>query len=92
MDVNTLDVLHITTLEEREKLLSAVYKELHPSSPITQRLDSLLGTFYHYDMTNKHSTALLANETLTGASFLSRFVGPEQCGDIHRDISVNEQI
>lgn len=44
VDVNTLDVLHITTLEEREKLLSAVYKELHPSSPITQRLDSLLGT------------------------------------------------
>nr|XP_040035307.1 uncharacterized protein LOC120821030 isoform X2 [Gasterosteus aculeatus aculeatus] len=42
VDVNTLDVLHITTLEEREKLLSAVYKELHPSSPITQRLDSLL--------------------------------------------------
>ncbi|XP_068574835.1 uncharacterized protein [Cebidichthys violaceus] len=42
VDVNTLDILHIATLEEREQLLSAIYKELHPSSPITQRLDSLL--------------------------------------------------
>ncbi|KAL6101644.1 uncharacterized protein ACO6RY_16843 [Pungitius sinensis] len=42
VDVTTLDVLHITTLEEREQLLSAIYKELHPTSPITQRLDSLL--------------------------------------------------
>ncbi|KAM8860057.1 uncharacterized protein AB9W97_019787 isoform 2-T3 [Spinachia spinachia] len=42
VDVNTLDVLHITTLEEREQLLSAIYKELHPSCPITQRLDSLI--------------------------------------------------
>ncbi|XP_031730454.1 uncharacterized protein LOC116398358 [Anarrhichthys ocellatus] len=42
VDVNTLDILHIATLEEREQLLSAIYKELHPSSPITQRLDALL--------------------------------------------------
>ncbi|KAK9541760.1 hypothetical protein VZT92_001781 [Zoarces viviparus] len=42
VDVNTLDILHIDTLEEREQLLSAIYKELHPSSPITQRIDSLL--------------------------------------------------
>ncbi|TNN74328.1 hypothetical protein EYF80_015411 [Liparis tanakae] len=44
VDVNTLDILHIATLEEREQLLSAIYKELHPSSTITQRLDSLLGS------------------------------------------------
>ncbi|XP_069395222.1 coiled-coil domain-containing protein 18 [Paralichthys olivaceus] len=42
VDVNTLDVLHISTLEDREQLLSAIYNELHPPSTITQRLDSLL--------------------------------------------------
>ncbi|XP_040906337.1 uncharacterized protein LOC121189923 [Toxotes jaculatrix] len=42
VDVNTLDILHITTPEEREQLLSAIYNELHPPSTITQRLDSLL--------------------------------------------------
>ncbi|XP_023255873.1 spindle pole body component 110-like [Seriola lalandi dorsalis] len=42
VDVNTLDILHITTLEDREQLLSAIYNELHPPSTITQRLDSLL--------------------------------------------------
>ncbi|GAA6213988.1 uncharacterized protein LOC116051362 [Lates japonicus] len=42
VDVNTLDILHITALEDREQLLSAIYNELHPPSTITQRLDSLL--------------------------------------------------
>ncbi|XP_056291763.1 uncharacterized protein LOC130207265 isoform X4 [Pseudoliparis swirei] len=46
VDVNTLDILHIATLEEREQLLSAIYKELHPSSTITQRLDSLLESLF----------------------------------------------
>ncbi|KAK2922048.1 hypothetical protein Q8A73_001533 [Channa argus] len=43
VDQNTLDILHITTLEDREHLLSAIYNELHPPNSITQRLDSLLG-------------------------------------------------
>ncbi|XP_019222626.1 uncharacterized protein LOC102076969 isoform X2 [Oreochromis niloticus] len=42
VDVNTLDTLHISTLEDREKLLSAIYNELHPPSTVTQRIDSLL--------------------------------------------------
>ncbi|KAL3050115.1 hypothetical protein OYC64_012207 [Pagothenia borchgrevinki] len=42
VDVNTLDILHINTLEERELLLSAIYNELHPPSTVTQRLNSLL--------------------------------------------------
>ncbi|KAE8280452.1 hypothetical protein D5F01_LYC21014 [Larimichthys crocea] len=42
MDVNTLDVLHITTLEDREQLLSAIYNELHPPTTITQRIENLL--------------------------------------------------
>lgn len=41
--VNTLDTLHISTVEDREKLLSAIYNELHPPSTVTQRIDSLLG-------------------------------------------------
>ncbi|XP_076748102.1 uncharacterized protein LOC101470155 [Maylandia zebra] len=42
VDVNTLDTLHISTVEDREKLLSAIYNELHPPSTVTQRIDSLL--------------------------------------------------
>ncbi|XP_038592784.1 uncharacterized protein LOC119916896 [Micropterus salmoides] len=42
VNVNTLDTLHIATLEDREQLLSAIYNELHPPSATTQRLDSLL--------------------------------------------------
>ncbi|XP_078129859.1 uncharacterized protein LOC144532797 [Sander vitreus] len=42
VDVKTLDILHIATLEDRELLLSAIYNELHPPSTITQTLNSLL--------------------------------------------------
>ncbi|XP_044069171.1 uncharacterized protein LOC122883990 isoform X2 [Siniperca chuatsi] len=42
VNVNTLDVLHIDKLKDKEQLLSAIYNELHPPSTITQRLDSLL--------------------------------------------------
>ncbi|CAB1311716.1 unnamed protein product [Coregonus sp. 'balchen'] len=47
IDLTTLEVLHISSLEEREQLLSAVYRELHPPSTTSQRLDSLLETFGH---------------------------------------------
>ncbi|XP_036979524.1 uncharacterized protein LOC119033476 [Acanthopagrus latus] len=42
VDVNTLDILHIATLGEREQLLSAIYNELHPPTSSTKRIDSLL--------------------------------------------------
>ncbi|XP_074532058.1 uncharacterized protein LOC141795167 [Halichoeres trimaculatus] len=42
VDLDTLDILHISTLEERELLLSAIYNELHPPNTVSQRLDSLL--------------------------------------------------
>ncbi|XP_034538164.1 uncharacterized protein LOC117811799 [Notolabrus celidotus] len=42
VDLDTLDVLHINTLQERELLLSAIYNELHPPNTVSQRLDSLL--------------------------------------------------
>lgn len=46
VNVKTLGILNISTLDDREQLLSAIYNELHPPSSITQRLDSLLGTFF----------------------------------------------
>lgn len=42
VDANTLDILHISSLDDRERLLSAVYHELHPPSTSTQTLDALL--------------------------------------------------
>ncbi|KAL7855827.1 hypothetical protein AOLI_G00194310 [Acnodon oligacanthus] len=45
IDLNILDVLQVSELKEREKLLSAIYKELHPPNPTTKKLDSLLETF-----------------------------------------------
>ncbi|KAG7512295.1 spindle pole body component 110-like [Solea senegalensis] len=42
VDVNTLDILQVATLEDREQLLSAIYNELHPPSAMVLRLDSLL--------------------------------------------------
>ncbi|XP_051816326.1 uncharacterized protein LOC110949292 [Acanthochromis polyacanthus] len=42
VDVSTLDILQISTLADREQLLSAIYNELHPPSTTTQRIDSLL--------------------------------------------------
>ncbi|CAJ1067716.1 uncharacterized protein LOC126407136 [Xyrichtys novacula] len=42
VDLATLEILHITTLEDRELLLSAIYNELHPPNTISRRLDSLL--------------------------------------------------
>uniref|UniRef100_A0A096MFM7 PDZ domain-containing protein n=1 Tax=Poecilia formosa TaxID=48698 RepID=A0A096MFM7_POEFO len=42
VDANTLDILHISSLEDRERLLSAIYNALHPPSTMTQTLDSLL--------------------------------------------------
>ncbi|XP_016526683.1 uncharacterized protein LOC107836177 [Poecilia formosa] len=44
VDANTLDILHISSLEDRERLLSAIYNALHPPSTMTQTLDSLLET------------------------------------------------
>ncbi|XP_054885174.1 uncharacterized protein LOC129359555 isoform X2 [Poeciliopsis prolifica] len=44
VDANTLDILHISSLEDRERLLSAIYNALHPPSTISQTLDSMLET------------------------------------------------
>lgn len=46
IDQNILDTLHVTTTEGREKLLSAVYKELYPEDIVSQTLDELLSTAY----------------------------------------------
>lgn len=43
---NILDTLHLTTTEEKERLLSTVYKELHPNNIVSQSLETLLGKMY----------------------------------------------
>lgn len=42
--LDLLHTLHISTVEDREQLLSSIYSELHPPTQLTQRLDALLGT------------------------------------------------
>lgn len=44
VSLDLLHTLHIITVEDRERLLSAIYTELHPPTRLTQRLDTLLGT------------------------------------------------
>lgn len=44
VSLDLLHTLHISTVEDRERLLSAIYTELHPPTQLTQRLDTLLGT------------------------------------------------
>lgn len=44
VSLDLLYTLHISTMEDRERLLSAIYTELHPPTRLTQRLDALLGT------------------------------------------------
>ncbi|KAA0718148.1 hypothetical protein E1301_Tti001258 [Triplophysa tibetana] len=45
IDLDTLEILQLSNLEERERLLSAIYNELHPPNSTTQRLDALLERF-----------------------------------------------
>lgn len=44
VSLDLIHTLHISSVEDREKLLSAIYTELHPPTRLTQRLDALLGT------------------------------------------------
>lgn len=44
VNVDLLHTLRVSMVEERERLLSAIYAELHPPTRRTQRLDALLGT------------------------------------------------
>ncbi|XP_054654471.1 uncharacterized protein LOC129193815 isoform X2 [Dunckerocampus dactyliophorus] len=45
IDVNILDVLRIDTLEDKEKLLSAIYNELHPPSTFGSLGNNYVETF-----------------------------------------------
>ncbi|XP_064799672.1 uncharacterized protein LOC135518426 [Oncorhynchus masou masou] len=62
----TLDVLHISSLQEREQLLSAIYRELHPPSTTSQRLDLLLETLDPNDV--EKFTAALVNMSKSKSS------------------------
>ncbi|XP_061833801.1 uncharacterized protein [Nerophis lumbriciformis] len=45
INVNILDMLHINALEDKEKLLSAIYNELHPSSTFGSFQNNHVETF-----------------------------------------------
>ncbi|CAL8300113.1 unnamed protein product [Merluccius merluccius] len=60
VDMNMLEMLHVSTLEDRELLLSAIYKELHPPSSLTQRLDSLIETFGPHNNVEGFAAALMS--------------------------------
>ncbi|RXM35141.1 hypothetical protein EOD39_4314 [Acipenser ruthenus] len=59
IDLDTLDLLQLTSVEERENFLSAVYRELHPQDTTTQILDTLLETIGPHDV--EKFTAALVN-------------------------------
>nr|XP_023652068.1 uncharacterized protein LOC111835717 [Paramormyrops kingsleyae] len=59
IDQDLLDRIHVSTLEDRERLLSAVYQELHPSDAITQTVDSLLDLYGPHNV--EKFTAALAS-------------------------------
>ncbi|XP_039593982.1 uncharacterized protein LOC120516401 [Polypterus senegalus] len=50
IDLRILDLLQLTSTEEKENLLSAVYRELHPHDMTTQTLDILLGGVGPHDI------------------------------------------
>ncbi|XP_041108856.1 uncharacterized protein LOC121317223 isoform X2 [Polyodon spathula] len=59
IDLDTLDLLQLTSVEERENFLSAVYRELHPQDTTTRILDNLLETIGPHDV--EKFTAALVN-------------------------------
>ncbi|XP_057197328.1 uncharacterized protein LOC130558744 [Triplophysa rosa] len=57
--LDTLEILQLSNLEERERLLSAIYNELHPPNFTTQRLDALLERFGPHNV-EKFTAALVS--------------------------------
>ncbi|XP_065152024.1 uncharacterized protein [Paramisgurnus dabryanus] len=66
IDLNTLEILQVSSLEERESLLSAIYNELHPPDSTTQRLDALLEMFGPHNV--EKFTAALVSMTKSNSS------------------------
>ncbi|XP_012730292.3 uncharacterized protein LOC105934722 isoform X2 [Fundulus heteroclitus] len=104
VDVNTLDILHISSLEDRERLLSAIYNELHPPSSVTQTLDSLLGLSNAEPVTaglasmsrstsSPHISCLSMNRrSLKSRSGSQSFVTPRSSQMIEITINASERI
>ncbi|XP_063048099.1 uncharacterized protein LOC134441639 [Engraulis encrasicolus] len=66
IDLNTLDLLQVSDLNDREKLLSAIYEELHPPNANSQKVDSLLATFGSHSV--ESFTAALVSMTKSHSS------------------------
>ncbi|KAG5266891.1 hypothetical protein AALO_G00237450 [Alosa alosa] len=71
IDLSTLELLQVSNLDDRERLLSAIYEELHPPNTASQRVDSLLAAFGPHNvekftaalvsMTRSHSSPHVSN-------------------------------
>ncbi|XP_069787954.1 uncharacterized protein [Narcine bancroftii] len=59
IDLDILDLLQLATTEEKESLLSSIYKELHPMDTTSQNFDKLLETIGPYDV-ERFTAALVA--------------------------------
>ncbi|XP_026079355.1 uncharacterized protein LOC113056740 [Carassius auratus] len=77
IDLNTLEILQVSNLEERERLLSAIYHELHPPNSTTQRLDSLLERFGPHNV--EKFTAALVSMTKSKSSPQVSSINMNQC-------------
>uniref|UniRef100_W5NGA0 PDZ domain-containing protein n=1 Tax=Lepisosteus oculatus TaxID=7918 RepID=W5NGA0_LEPOC len=88
IDLEILDLLHVSTPEERECLLSAVYRELHPPDTTTQELDTLLGrkTIGSYNV-EKFTAALVNLKEIS-----SKVENREQADPSHSVCNQNQQM
>ncbi|XP_052006409.1 uncharacterized protein LOC127660318 [Xyrauchen texanus] len=77
IDLNTLEILQVPNLEERERLLSAIYHELHPPNSTTQRLDSLLERFGPHNI--EKFTAALVSMTKSKSSPQVNSISMKRC-------------
>ncbi|XP_059929160.1 uncharacterized protein LOC132473175 [Gadus macrocephalus] len=71
VDASTLEMLHLSTPEDRELLLSNIYRELHPPNSLTRRLDSLIETFGPHNNVESFTAALVSMSKSMSAPHVS---------------------
>ncbi|MGH0160202.1 UNVERIFIED_CONTAM: hypothetical protein FKN15_038782, partial [Acipenser sinensis] len=93
IDLDTLDLLQLTSVEERENFLAAVYRELHPQDTTTQILDTLLGrkSLCYFRNTEFHALSI-SKVVQSMASFAAKnaIPTPEAQHDLRRKDKINE--
>ncbi|KAL2083303.1 hypothetical protein ACEWY4_021076 [Coilia grayii] len=87
IDLSTLELLQVSDLNDRERLLSAIYEELHPPNMTSQKVDSLLATFGSHSV--ESFTAALMSITKSNSS--PHFGNLNQCSFRFRQRSAVSQ-